>query len=95
VVRRKLRGHKRGSFALKGRNWFKRPAEGNGSGEAWREDLAVLDQEHQKLLDAVAGIAAAKTHKIPSHFIFGVAFHDVYDAGQIRLLRRLCASAEH
>ena len=93
VVRRKLRGDKRGSFALEGWNWFARPAEGNGSDKAWRKDLALLDQEHQKLLDAVGDIAAGKTRKIPSHFIFGVALHDVYHAGQIRLLRRLCAGA--
>jgi hypothetical protein len=94
VVRRKLRGDKRGSFALKGWNWFTRPVEGNANDKAWREDLAVLEQEHQKLLDAVAGIGAGKTLKIPSHFIFGVALHDVYHAGQIRLLRRLHAGAE-
>lgn len=94
VVRRKLRGDKRGSFALKGWNWFTRPAEGNGSDKAWYEDLALLDQEHQKLLDAVADIAAGKTRKIPSHFIFGVALHDVYHAGQIQLLRQIGARAE-
>jgi hypothetical protein len=95
VVRRKLRGDKRGSFALKGSNWFTRPANGNVSEKAWREDLALLDREHQELLEAVAGMAAGGTRKIPSHFIFGVAFHDVYHAGQIRLLRRLCTDAKH
>jgi len=93
AVRRKLRGDKRGSFALRGSNWFTRPTEGNSSDKAWREDLALLEQEHQKLLEAVAGIAAGKSCKIPSRFIFGVAMHDVYHAGQIRLLRRLCAGA--
>jgi len=95
ALRRKLRGEKRGSFSLKGSNWFTRPANGITDEKAWREDLALLDQEHQKLLDAVAGMAAGKTGKIPSHFIFGVAFHDVYHAGQIRLLRRLRARGEH
>src|SRR5215467_7551195 len=44
VVRRKLTGEKRGSFALKGSNWFARPAErGAGRGEAaWRADVALL-----------------------------------------------------
>jgi hypothetical protein len=94
-VRRKLRDEKRGSFALKGSNWFARPTNRNADGKAWREDLALLDREHQKLLEAVAGMAAGKTRRIPPHLIFGVAFHDVYHAGQIRLLRRLCARAEH
>jgi hypothetical protein len=95
VVRRKLRGEKRGSFALKGSNWFTRPANRNADEKAWRADLALLDQEHQKLLEAVAGMAAGTARKIPSHFIFGISFHDVYHAGQIRLLRRLCGRAEH
>ena len=94
VVRRKLRGDKRGSFALKGSNWFTRPAHSKADEKAWRADLALLDQEHRMLLEAVAGMAAGKARKIPSHFIFGVAFHDVYHAGQIRLLRRLCARTE-
>jgi len=93
AVRRKLRGDKRGSFALKGSNWFTRPTEGNND-KAWREDLALLEQEHQKLLEAVAGVAAGKSLKIPSRFIFGVAMHDVYHAGQIRLLRQLYVATE-
>ena len=93
AVRRKLRGDKRGSFALKGSNWFTRPTEGNND-KAWREDLALLEQEHQKLLEAVAGVAAGKSLKIPSRFIFGVAMHDVYHTGQIRLLRQLYVATE-
>ena len=87
AVRRRLRGDKRGSFALKGRNWFKRPVELNE--KAWRTDLALLESEHRQLRQAVANYLAGKTRQVPVDFIFGVAFHDVYHAGQIRLLRRL------
>jgi hypothetical protein len=87
VVRRRLRGEKRGSFALKGSNFFTRPAE--LSEKAWRADLALLDAEHQKLREAVADYVAGKTRPLLSDLIFGVAFHDIYHAGQIRLLRRL------
>ena len=45
AVRRRLRGEKRGSFALKGSNWFKRPAE--LSEKAWRADLRMLKAEHR------------------------------------------------
>ena len=31
----------------------------------------------------------AKKRNVPVPLLFGVAFHDVYHAGQIRLLRRL------
>ena len=95
AVRRRLCGEKRGSFSLKGSNWFTRPANGDADEKAWRSDLALLDQEHHKLRDAVVGMAAGTTRKVPSHFIFGIAFHDIYHAGQIRLLRRLFARAEH
>jgi hypothetical protein len=89
VVRRRLRGEKRGSFVLKGSNWFERPLE--LSEKAWRADLALLEAEHQALRLALADYLAGKTRKVPARLIFGVAFHDVYHAGQIRLLRRLQA----
>ncbi len=86
-VRRRLSGDKRGAFALKGSNWFKRPVE--LSAKAWRADLALLDSEHRKLRRALAGNLAGKTPRAPSRFLFGAALHDVYHAGQIRLLRKL------
>ena len=89
VIRRKLRGEKRGSFALKGSNWFKRPVE--LSEKAWRADLALLAAEQGKLREAVVDYLAGKTRPLPVRQIFGVAFHDIYHAGQIRLLRRLQA----
>jgi hypothetical protein len=87
VVRRRLRGEKRGSFALKGSNWFKRPEE--LSEKAWRADLALLESEHRKLGQAVADFLSGRIRRVPAQLIFGVAFHDVYHAGQISLLRRL------
>lgn len=89
VIRRRLRGDKRGSFALKGSNWFKRPME--LSERAWRDDLELLESEHRQLRDAATEYLAGKTQKVSNHLILGVAFHDIYHAGQIRLLRRLQA----
>ena len=86
-VRRRLRGDKPGSFALKGSNWFQRPVE--LSEKAWRADLTLLESEHRKLRQALVDYLAGKTRKVPAKVIFGIAFHDVYHAGQIRLLRRL------
>jgi len=88
-VRRRLRGEKRGSFALKGSNWFRRPEE--LSHKAWQADLELLASEHRLLREAAADYLAGKTRPIPAWHIFGVAFHDVYHAGQIRLIRRLQA----
>jgi hypothetical protein len=87
VVRRRLLGEKRGTFALKGSNWFKRPVELNEM--AWRADLALLEMEHRKLCEAMVDYFKGETRHIPTRLLFGVAFHDIYRAGQIRLLRRL------
>jgi len=87
VVRRRLCGGKRGSFTLKGSNWFVRPEE--LSEKAWRADLALLESEHGKLRQAFVDDLAGKARRTPARLLFGVALHDVYHAGQIRLLRRL------
>lgn len=52
AVRRRLIGEKRGSFPIKGSNWFALP-EG-ASAEAWRADLRLLEQTHRSLRAAVA-----------------------------------------
>jgi len=79
----------RGSFACEGSNWFVRPSAGTHNEEAWREDKRLLEEEHQMLREAVAELAQARIARVPLSQIYGVAFHDVYHAGQIRLLRRL------
>jgi hypothetical protein len=87
AVRRRLTGGRRGSFALKGSNFFRRPVE--LSERAWREDRALLEREHRALRTAVGeAFRAGRPEKLLRH-IYSVAFHDVYHAGQIRLLRRL------
>jgi hypothetical protein len=91
VIRRRLRGGPRGSFSLPGSNWFVRPA--SRTEEAWRRDRAVLDEEHRKLRAAVAAMRRARSRKVPWAWVFGVAFHDVYHAGQIQLLKRLHAAS--
>lgn len=89
AVRRRIEGGKRGSFALKGSNFFTRPAKGNLNEAAWSADKKLLEREHRALHVTVAKVLrtvrAAKL--LPQ--LYGVAFHDIYHAGQIRLLRRL------
>jgi hypothetical protein len=87
VIRRKLCGEPRGTFALKGSNWFPRPEEMPPAEKAWKADLRILEEEHRRLRVALASASPAKL--IPARFLFGAAFHDIYHAGQIRLLRRL------
>jgi uncharacterized damage-inducible protein DinB len=98
AVRRRLTGEGRGTFALKGSNWFTRPASRHRSQwpEEWRADIALLDQEHRKLRDAVSTIAErsldARTGRRNDRTLFliaGVAAHDLYHAGQIQLIKAL------
>lgn len=90
TVRRRLCGDRR-PFAEKGSNWFKRPQE--RSEKAWRRDLALLESEHQALRRALAGArrlpATPPQRRRWVRHLAGIAFHDIYHAGQIRLLRRM------
>ena len=94
TVRRRLLGEKRGSFSLQGSNWFRRPMD--RSEKAWRADVSLLDREHQRLREAVSSIQPEKLDRpafgsktLARRLIAGAAFHDVYHAGQIQLLKKL------
>jgi hypothetical protein len=97
IVRRRLLGEKKGSFPLKGSNWFARPVD--ASADAWESDLKLLEQTHRALRVAVAELRPADLLAQPDgskvnnfEMILGIAMHDVYHAGQIQLLKRLAAS---
>jgi len=89
VVRRKLAGGKRGGFVLAGSNFFPRPEAGKRSEEAWKNDKEILRSEHAALREAIRRTLGKPQTARLSRTLWGVAFHDVYHAGQIRLLRRL------
>lgn len=89
AARRVLEGSKRGSFALKGSNFFTRPQPHQLTEAAWRKDKTILQNEHIALRAAISkALKNPITHKT-RRMLWGVAFHDIYHAGQIRLLRRL------
>lgn len=89
AVRRRIEGNKRGSFALKGSNFFPRPQKGNATEAAWAADRKLLQREHRALCASVAKVLRTARGDRFLRQLYGVAFHDVYHAGQIRLLRRL------
>lgn len=91
ALRRRIEGGKRGSFALEGSNFFVRPERNNLTEAAWEADKKLLDREHRALRKAVAGVLRRARGEKLLRQLWGVAFHDVYHAGQIRLLRRLMA----
>jgi hypothetical protein len=86
---RRLTGVSRGSFPLKGSNWFPRPEE--TTDRAWRSDKALLDQMHVALRD-LRSKPRGSTVSIVA-LLAGVAAHDLYHAGQIQLLKRLAPRA--
>lgn len=97
TVRRRVTGLKRGSFPLKGSNWFALPTPWNDA--AWRRAVALLDAEHAALREAVASVADRRMDErvagqrwTLAQIVHGIALHDVYHAGQVQLLRRLAAS---
>ncbi len=94
AVTRRLLNEKRGSFPVKGSNWFARPA---AIAEAeWRKDVSLLEAVHRRFRGTVAELepeslplsTARKTYTNKA-VIYGVASHDLYHAGQIQLLKRL------
>jgi hypothetical protein len=89
ALRRRIEGGKRGSFALKGSNFFPRPEKGNLNEAAWAADKKLLEREHRALRAAVAQVLRRSRGARFMPQLYGMAFHDIYHAGQIRLLRRL------
>jgi len=88
AARRRLAGGKRGSFPLKGSNWFESPARGGEN--AWRDVVELLDVEHHQLRTAIASLDDATLNDPKKvRLIYGVAAHDVYHTGQIQVLKRL------
>ncbi|MGB8457660.1 MAG: DinB family protein [Candidatus Acidiferrum sp.] len=88
-VRRRIEGGKKGSFALKGSNFFPRPEKGMADEAAWRASKNLLEREHRALRTTVKKVLETPRGAKFLRQIYGVALHDVYHAGQIRLLRRL------
>src|SRR5207244_2995458 len=94
AARRRLTGDARGSFPMKGSNWFERPQ--TATDISWRSDIELLDEMHRAFRDTVARLSPESLHRKAGRskdtnfsLITGVAAHDLYHAGQIQLLKRL------
>jgi hypothetical protein len=101
-VRRRLLDEQRGSFPLKGSNWFERPEQGGATEDAWRADLALLADCHRTLRAAIERLDPDVLNVVPRGsrttlraLLTGVAAHDLYHAGQIQLLKRLQSPSPH
>lgn len=97
VVARRLTGARRGSFPLKGSNWFERPLRtGVDLDKAWRADLALLADMHRQLRETILQTTPRDLKQQPpgspftnADLITGAAAHDLYHAGQIQLIKKL------
>ena len=94
AVRRQLTGGRRSKFACSGSNWFGRP--GKDASSSWKRDVALLQEENRLLRETLATFPpdrlktlSARKKWTLAELVSGVAFHDVYHAGQIQLLKKL------
>ncbi len=90
AVRRRLTGDgPRGSFPRSPSNFPALPERADAA--AWRADLTLLDDEHRRLREAVAAFPASRLGErrgraTAARLIYGIAAHDLYHAGQVRLV---------
>lgn len=94
VLWRRITGEKRGAFPYSAEktwgDWFSRPDR--ISDAAWKSDLALLKEYHDKLREVVANLDPSidpKTWAKTEYQVIGAAYHDIYHAGQIQLLKRI------
>lgn len=78
-------------FPRRGSDWPRLP--GTITNRAWKEDQQLLHEIHNRLRNAVAKLDSRKLDPKLKRMIYGAAAHDVYHAGQIRLLRRMTTSS--
>ena len=92
TVRRRMTGEKRGTFFLKGSNWFTRSSVNE---KQWKEELDQLTRTHTLMLETIQGLdpptldrPLPKSKLTYRRLLRGIALHDVYHAGQILTLKR-------
>lgn len=86
-VLKKLIGARQGPLGRKGTNWLAAPADATHA--AWRADVGLIKGLHERLRAQVASLRPVQLDRKTIWLIHGAAAHDVYHAGQIKLLRRL------
>jgi hypothetical protein len=89
VVIRTLSGQS--ALERKGSNWLTMPKPGNE--KQWKSDLTMLRGLHERLKEVVRKKAGRLSEK-EVWLIQGAAFHDIYHAGQIKLLRRMMSTGK-
>lgn len=98
-VRRRLGDAPHDRFPHPGHDWPSLPETLDD--KSWRASVRLLKDEHRRLREAVVALSLKELHGVPAghkrkriEHVRGIAMHDVYHAGQIRLMRRLLAEAQ-
>ena len=84
VVITKLSGQS--AWERKGSNWVKMPTPGDE--KQWKADVEMLRALQRRLREVVEQRGNKLSEK-EVWLVQGAAFHDIYHAGQIKLLRRM------
>jgi uncharacterized damage-inducible protein DinB len=94
IVRRRLTGDKTVRFPRNPSDWPRPPDP--PTARQLKADIALLQQEHDLLCDAIREFPASKLERRApestwtyAEFIYGIAAHDLYHTGQIQLVKRL------
>ena len=95
AVRRLLDGSARRTFPRAPSNWPSPPARPES--RSWAADVALLRQEHDRLVEAVCRVDPDRLGRRPpgsrqwtyGELLVGIVMHDAYHTGQIQLLKRL------
>jgi hypothetical protein len=98
-ARRQLIATPRGTFPIKGSDWPSLP--GPPDADTWTRCREILDAQHVELRTAIAMFPHERlSEPVPrkgisfANLARGVALHDIYHAGQIKLLIRLAGGGE-
>jgi hypothetical protein len=87
VVCNKLAGTTR--FPRRGSDWPRMPDD--LSEAAWRADVELLKSTQRRLIEIVESLPETRLDEKTIWLIQGAAAHDLYHAGQIKLLRKMLA----
>lgn len=95
TVRRHLEHGPIPRFPRSPSNWPAPPAKAGDA--AWRSDMALLRDEHERLVNAVTRVPLDALGRVPpegrrwtyGQLLLGIAAHDAYHTGQIQLMKKL------
>lgn len=93
-VSRRFMPDNKDRFARKGSDWI--AVSYSADENNWKNDKNLLKETHRELIEAVARLTNDELIKTPPgskvnnlDILYGIAYHDIYHAGQIQLLKRL------